>query len=84
MLQSLLLLAGLVASGLTTPLSKRKEYAVKDSHYVPIGWRKAAKAPADHVMNLQIGLKQSRFEELERQLYEGMSTCNESLYATKR
>jgi tripeptidyl-peptidase I len=51
----------------------RSGYTVKDSHNVPRGWKKVARAPANHVMHLQIGLKQSNFAELEKQLYEGMS-----------
>ncbi|TGJ88499.1 hypothetical protein E0Z10_g359 [Xylaria hypoxylon] len=52
-----------------TPVA-RSGYSVKDSHHVPRGWTKAARAPADHVMDIQIGLKQSNFDELEKQLYE--------------
>ncbi|KAI1145207.1 tripeptidyl-peptidase 1 precursor [Nemania diffusa] len=48
----------------------RSGYSLKDSHNVPRGWKKGARAPADHVMHLQIGLKQSNFAELEKQLYE--------------
>ncbi|KAI3324132.1 tripeptidyl-peptidase 1 precursor [Xylariaceae sp. AK1471] len=48
----------------------RSGYSVKDSHNVPGHWTKVARAPADHVMHIQIGLKQSNFPELERQLYE--------------
>jgi tripeptidyl-peptidase-1 len=54
----------------------RSGYSVKDSHNVPRHWTKVARAPADHVMNIQIGLKQSNFPELERQLYEGMHTLS--------
>ncbi|KAI2633346.1 tripeptidyl-peptidase 1 precursor [Xylaria nigripes] len=48
----------------------RSDYSVKDSHIVPRGWTKIARAPSDHVMQIQIGLKQSNFAELEKQLYE--------------
>ncbi|GAW14051.1 hypothetical protein ANO14919_034430 [Xylariales sp. No.14919] len=54
---------------LATPVA-RSSYSVKDTHNVPRGWTKVARAPADHVMDLQIGLTQSNFEELEKQLYE--------------
>lgn len=50
----------------------RSGYSVKDTHNVPRDWTKGARAPADHVVHLQIGLKQSNFDELEKQLYEGM------------
>ncbi|KAI1270798.1 tripeptidyl-peptidase 1 precursor [Xylaria sp. FL0933] len=52
-----------------TPIA-RSGYSVKDSHYVPRGWTKVRRAPADHLLDLQIGLKQSNFAELEKQLYE--------------
>ncbi|TRX95570.1 hypothetical protein FHL15_003528 [Xylaria flabelliformis] len=48
----------------------RSGYSVKDSHNVPRDWAKVARAPAGQVMHLQIGLKQSNFAELEKQLYE--------------
>ena len=45
-------------------------YAVKETHFVPRGWSRIAKPSQDHELELQIGLKQSRFSELERHLYE--------------
>lgn len=62
---------------LASPVA-RSGYSVKDSHNVPRGWTKGARAPADHVMQIQIGLKQSNFAELEKQLYEGMNTSYSS------
>ena len=44
---------------------------VKETHTVPSQWSKVGPAPAGHVINLQIGLKQSQFDELERHLLEG-------------
>ncbi|KAI1422464.1 tripeptidyl-peptidase 1 precursor [Xylaria sp. FL1777] len=64
--------AALVAAAqvvLATPVA-RSGYSLKDSHHVPRGWAKVKRAPADHVLNLQIGLKQSNFAELEKHLYE--------------
>ncbi|KAI3330031.1 tripeptidyl-peptidase 1 precursor [Ustulina deusta] len=64
--------AALVAAAqvvIATPVA-RSGYSVKDLHNVPRGWAKVARAPADHVMNLQIGLKQNNFAELEKQLYQ--------------
>ncbi|KAH8674505.1 tripeptidyl peptidase-like protein [Tricladium varicosporioides] len=61
------LFAGLVAS---SPLRVRSPYAVKETHYVPHQWSRVGPAPADHVVNLQIGLKQDQFEELQRHLWE--------------
>lgn len=55
-----------------SPLRSRTPYAVKDTHHVPKQWSKISSAPKDHILNLQIALKQSKFDELERHLYEGM------------
>lgn len=50
----------------------QSRYAVKDSHYVPKAWRRIGPAPGEHLIKLQIGLKQGQFAKLERHLYEGM------------
>jgi tripeptidyl-peptidase-1 len=62
-------LAAIVISG--SPIASRQTYAVKDSHPVPARWSRGERAPADHVIQLHIGLKQNNFNELERHLYEG-------------
>lgn len=49
----------------------RTEYSVKETHPVPRRWSSAGRAPGNHMLHLQIGLKQENFEELERHLYEG-------------
>ncbi|KAI4128849.1 MAG: hypothetical protein LQ347_004015 [Umbilicaria vellea] len=59
-----------VDAALASPVRARTAYAVKDSHVVPSRWRRVGPAPADHWISLQIGLKQSQFDELERHLYE--------------
>jgi tripeptidyl-peptidase-1 len=66
-------LALLAAAGTTlaSPVSARSPYAVKDTHHVPSKWTKVGAAPSSHIIHLQIGLKQSQFDELERHLYEG-------------
>ena len=70
----LLLAVSLTADvALTSPLHGRYSYAVKDSHRVPARWTRVGPAPAEHSINLNIGLKQDRFDELERQLYEGIT-----------
>ncbi|OTB02283.1 hypothetical protein M426DRAFT_322859 [Hypoxylon sp. CI-4A] len=51
-------------------VSRNTPYRVKDSHHVPRAWRRVKRAPGDHVIDLQIGVKQSNFAELERHLYE--------------
>ena len=70
---SLVLLAA-STSILSSPLRSRTEYAVKDTHNVPSKWYEVGPAPAHKLLHLQIGLKQSHFDELERHLYEGMSS----------
>ncbi|KAK5288536.1 hypothetical protein LTR16_003374 [Cryomyces antarcticus] len=69
---SLLFVALLAEAVSGTPISARvrSPYAVKDSHFVPPKWSRVGPAPADHTINLQIGLKQSQFDELERHLFE--------------
>lgn len=54
-----------------SPVQSRAPYSVKDSHHVPRKWVRVGEAPSHGVVNLEIALKQSRFDELERQLYEG-------------
>jgi tripeptidyl-peptidase-1 len=48
-----------------------RPYAVKERHVVPKKWTRLGRAPADAILELQIALKQSKFDELERHLYEG-------------
>ncbi|RDW77724.1 hypothetical protein BP6252_05777 [Coleophoma cylindrospora] len=48
----------------------RAGYALKESHHVPSKWSRLGPAPAGHLIQLQIGLKQSNFSELERHLFE--------------
>ncbi|KAI1372962.1 tripeptidyl-peptidase 1 precursor [Hypoxylon crocopeplum] len=57
-------------ASLANPVRSRTPYRVKDAHHVPRGWKRVRRAPADHVIDLQIGVKQSNFAELERHLYE--------------
>lgn len=59
---------------LSSPLRSRIEYAVKDTHNIPSKWYEVGPAPSDKLLHLHIGLKQSQFDELERHLYEGMSS----------
>ncbi|KAL8807356.1 MAG: hypothetical protein Q9200_004696 [Gallowayella weberi] len=71
----LLPVASLVFVSLSTvvecsPVRSRSLYSVKDSHHVPRKWTRVSGAPANHVIDLEIALKQSQFDELERHLYE--------------
>lgn len=66
------LLALAIASG-TLALQRQGvdyNYKVKERTAPPRGWQKISSAPADHIIHLRIGLPQSRFDELERHLYE--------------
>lgn len=54
-----------------TPIKARTAYDVKEIHNVPRKWKNVGRAPADHKLHLQIGLKQDNFDELNRHLYEG-------------
>jgi tripeptidyl-peptidase I len=46
------------------------DYAVKDAHHVPRSFSWVRPAPKYHLVNLKIGLRQSKFDELENHLYE--------------
>jgi len=68
---SILLTVAVVAqSVIGTPIQVRTAYAVKETHNVPRKWTKAGRAAPGKMLNLQIGVKQSNFGELERHLYE--------------
>ncbi len=78
MLTSAALIALFAALVTSSPLRVRSPYAVKETHPVPSQWSNVGPAPADHVINLQIGLKQSQFDELERHLLEGNHLTSDS------
>ena len=73
MLASSILLSLSIAAQavLGTPIRARSPYAVKETHFAPRKWTPIDRAPADHMLHLQIGVKQDRFDELEKHLYEG-------------
>lgn len=58
-------------AALANSIKSRGPNAVKETHHVPRDWTKLERARGDHVIHLQIGLKQGNFDELERHLYEG-------------
>jgi tripeptidyl-peptidase-1 len=70
------LVAALSARVLATPIA-RSPYVVKETHYVPQEWSKQDRSHGGKTIQLQIGLKQGRFDELDRHLYEG----NRSLHS---
>jgi tripeptidyl-peptidase-1 len=67
---------------LATPLSARSPYVVKETHYVPKEWQKQDRAHGGKTISLQIGLKQGRFEELDRHLHEGKNTIRKREHQT--
>ena len=69
--------------GLSSPVNPRSSYAVKESFNVPPKWSRVGRAPSDHILNLQIGLKQSRFDDLEHDLYEGKLLLGRAFRCTR-
>jgi hypothetical protein len=65
------LLLGDRALALVAKRFPSSSYQLKEYHHVPRSWSRIGAAPPDHIINLRIGLAQSRFDELERSLYEG-------------
>lgn len=65
-----------VQAVLAGPIRARSPYVVKETHNAPNGWTKLDRADGDRIIQLQIGLKQGNFAELERQLWEGESLAN--------
>ncbi|KZP30472.1 subtilisin-like protein [Athelia psychrophila] len=72
MLWSTVLVAALVQVCLSKELSKRwDDLSVKHSWAaVPSGWELQGPAPEEHRINLRVGLKQDKLEELIASLYE--------------
>ena len=64
-----LLLSAEVVYG--SPVRARSSYAVKDTHFAPARWTNVGAPAADHMIKLTVGLKQGKFNELERHLNEG-------------
>lgn len=67
---SVLLAAIAAREALATPVA-RSPYVVKETHFAPKDWRKLDRAHGTKTIQLQIGLKQGRFDELDRHLHEG-------------
>ncbi|RMZ85597.1 hypothetical protein DV737_g663, partial [Chaetothyriales sp. CBS 132003] len=63
-------IAASLTPGVLALVQPRSPYVVKGSHPVPPRWERVDRADPDHSIELRIGLTQSDFEELERQLYE--------------
>ncbi|KZT34237.1 subtilisin-like protein [Sistotremastrum suecicum HHB10207 ss-3] len=68
---SLLTAASALRFVVATPVAKFGDFAVKHAWAEsPQGWELHSDAPADHILSLRIGLKQSRIEELKAHLLE--------------
>ncbi|KAI8938687.1 hypothetical protein NX059_004554 [Plenodomus lindquistii] len=66
---SALFVAIAIREALATPIA-RSPYVVKETHHVPKGWQKLERSHGGKTIELQIGLKQGRFDELDRHLSE--------------
>lgn len=71
-----LTLAVAIDAAIASPVLRRAGYALKESTRAPRKWARVGEAPSDAEMVFSIGLQQSRFDELERQLYEGKKASN--------
>lgn len=71
-LASVVLVAVAAREALASPIQARSPYVVKETHFVPREWTKLDRAHGGKTIQLQIGLKQGRFDELDRHLHEGM------------
>ncbi|KAH9928380.1 tripeptidyl peptidase A [Fomitopsis serialis] len=60
----------LAAAGVAAAPGKDYEHKVKETIAPPRGWTRVKPAPADHFLDLRIGLPQRNFPLLEQHLYE--------------
>ena len=67
-----LLSTALLAVSSAKPLLSRR-YVVKETHPVPSEFSRIGGAPGDHLLRLQIGVKQGQFDVLEKHLWESKS-----------
>ena len=70
-LASVLLTAIAAREAFASPVHARSPYVVKETHPSPRGWTRLGRAQGSKTIQLQIGLKQGRFDELDRHLREG-------------
>ncbi|KAF2118084.1 tripeptidyl peptidase-like protein [Lophiotrema nucula] len=49
---------------------QNRAYAVKETHLLPHDFKRESDAPSNHLIRLSVGLRQGRFDELEKHLYE--------------
>lgn len=76
MVQLAFIVAALAANAVNAAATPRARsvYQLKETHPAPRRWQKREPAPQSHVIDLQIGVRQSNYEELEKRLFEG-KTC---------
>ncbi|EUC41060.1 hypothetical protein COCMIDRAFT_107145 [Bipolaris oryzae ATCC 44560] len=67
---SVLLTAAAAREAFASPVQARSPYLVKETHPSPRGWTRLDRAHGGKTIQLQIGLKQGRFDELDRHLQE--------------
>lgn len=77
---SVLITFATLSTAFGSRLSSRP-YAVKERHVIPKKWTRLGPAPADALLELRIALKQSKFDELERHLYEGTMLPSEKPFS---
>lgn len=71
MLHLFLVLFAVVQLALGSPVTGFGDFETKHSwNEPPPGWKIHSPAPSDHTINLRIGLKQSRIDDLISHLYE--------------
>jgi hypothetical protein len=75
-LLGLISLSLLTSSILASDIERRSPYVVKGEHPVPPRWQRIGSPPADHPIELRIGLKSINFDELESRLYQGSTLSN--------
>jgi tripeptidyl-peptidase-1 len=76
---TVLLSAIAARDALASPIQARSPYVVKETHFAPREWTKLDRAHGGKTIQLQIGLKQGNFEELDRHLHEGMLFMSEKI-----
>lgn len=63
---------------LCSPVHFQSSSTLKESHPPPPRWTCVGRADPNHVVDLQIGLKQDDYESLERYLIKGIITTMSS------
>lgn len=59
-----------LASAIARSTSDSNLYSVKETHFVPRGWSSIGNPHPDQILDIKIGIKNKRFAELEKHLYQ--------------